>query len=112
MIRGNFREGNTFVIIENDHNRVTGDGTGMLFEQVNVWEREPGGPWTELFVWDCAEWREPWTAAFEAILGVIAKVAAGLPIEAIGGSGGDDDEDEAPEVPEDPDRRADCVDLN
>lgn len=78
-VRGNFWDGDAFVIIENDYNRVTGDKTDDLFEQVNVFERHnPAGGWVEVFVWDAAEWRESWNEAFEAILGVIARVATGV----------------------------------
>jgi hypothetical protein len=66
-------------------NRVTGDKDDNLFMQVNVYEKRPPGEegevWREIFVWDCVEWREESSCAFEAILGVIAKVAAGVLVE-------------------------------
>lgn len=81
-VRGNFWDGETFVIIENDKNRVTGDKGDNLFTQVNVYERNSSDwDWVEILVWDCLEWRELGNCAFEAIMGVIAKVAAGAPIE-------------------------------
>jgi hypothetical protein len=79
---GNFFDGETFVIIENDMNRVTGDKDDNLFMQVNVYEKaQDSDNWVEILVWDCVEWREEGSCAFEAILGVIAKVAAGVPVQ-------------------------------
>jgi hypothetical protein len=81
-VRGNFWDGETFVIIENDKNRVTGDKDDNLFMQVNVYEFVEHN-WREIFVWDCVEWREEGNCAFEAIIGVIAKVAAGILVEPV-----------------------------
>ena len=81
-VRGDFWDGETFVIIENDLNRVTGDKNDELFAQINVYERaQDSDNWVEIVMWDCEEWREPCNAAFEAIVGIIAKVAAGVRIE-------------------------------
>lgn len=78
-VRGNYVDGNTFVVVENDRNRVTaeGDKGSPFFSQVNVYMRK-NARWVEVIAWDCVEWQEQGNEAFEAILGVIAKVAAGV----------------------------------
>lgn len=80
-IQGNFYEGNAFIIVENDMNRVTAEGTGPFFDQVNVYERIDDSWWDEILVWDAAEWREGAGEAFEAIIGVISRVVGGVRIE-------------------------------
>ena len=80
-LRGNYYDGNAFIIIENDMNRVTAEGTGPFFDQVNVYERVDDVEWDEIVMWDCMEWREKGGEAFEAILGVIARVAGGVRVE-------------------------------
>ena len=80
-VRGNYHEGPVFVIAENDMNRVTAEGDGPFFSQINVYERIDNEWWDEIIVWDSAEWREAGGEAFEAIIGVIAKVIGGDRIE-------------------------------
>jgi hypothetical protein len=83
MIRANYRSGNLFVIVENDTTRVTAEGTAPFFEQVSVWSKTTDRhQWAEEITWDEAEWREKGNEAFEAILGAIAKVAAGKAVRA------------------------------
>ncbi len=88
-ILSNYHDGNLFVVVENDTTRVTAEGTAPFFDQISVWSKATkvydGGitdVWTEEIVWDQAEWREKSNEAFEAILGVIAKVVAGQTVKA------------------------------
>ena len=80
-IRGNYFDGNAFVIAENEMNRVTAEGTAPFFDQINVYERVDDVEWDEIIVWDSAEWREEGGEAFEAILGVIAKIVGGARVK-------------------------------
>lgn len=81
-IRANFKDSGTFVIVESDTNRVTADGSGLEFQQVNLLHRRNSTcPWIELVAWDAAEWRTPGSEAFEAIIGIIAKIVAGVEVD-------------------------------
>lgn len=83
-VRANFWDGPTFVIVETDTNRVTADGEvreGTLLQQVNLlYRRNSTCPWIELVAWDAEEWQIPGGGAFEAIIGVIAKIVAGFEV--------------------------------
>lgn len=84
-IRANFRDGDTFVIAETDTNRVTVDSVPTeerpLMEQVNVLHRKDSShEWVEVAAWDVEEWQTPGNEAFEAIMGAIAKVVAGVEV--------------------------------
>lgn len=83
-VRANFWDGPTFVIVETDTNRVTADGEvreGTLLQQVNLLHRRNSTcPWIELVAWDADEWQTPGGGAFEAIIGVIAKIVAGVEV--------------------------------
>lgn len=80
-VRANFRDGDTFVIVESDTNRVTADGGDLVFQQVNLLHRRNSShEWVEVAVWDVDEWRTPGSEAFEAVIGVIAKVTAGIEV--------------------------------
>lgn len=82
LLDGNRTEGEVFVVIESERNRVTAEGEGWEFSQVNLWHRKHvTAPWEELIVWADDEWRTPGSEAFEAILGVIAKIVAGEVID-------------------------------
>lgn len=74
------------VIVESPYNRVVavGEADDVLCNHVRVDARigTPKGPrWEEILYWDHAEWEERGTEAFEAIMGVIKKVAAGVKVE-------------------------------
>lgn len=86
MIKANYRNYvGEFVIIENDTTCVVADADiankdkSLEFGYVRVLTRDDSVPtgWSEILYWDAPEWREAGSEAFEAILGVIAKVAAG-----------------------------------
>lgn len=83
-IRANFFDGHTFVIVETDTDRVTAEGEireGVLLQQVNLLHRKNSShEWVEVVAWDADEWQMPGGGAFEAILGVIAKVVAGVEV--------------------------------
>jgi len=80
-VRANFMDGETFVVAESDTNRVTADGGELEFQQVNVlYRRNSSHEWIEVAVWDAEEWRTPGGKAFEAIMGVIARVVAGVEV--------------------------------
>lgn len=84
-VKANFRDGDTFVIAETDTNRVTVDSAPTeerpLMHQVNVLHRQNSShEWVEVAVWDADEWQTPGSEAFEAIMGVIAKVVAGVEV--------------------------------
>lgn len=80
-VRASFKDGNTFVIVETDTNRVTADGGGTEFQQVNLLHRRNSShEWVEVAAWDADEWRTPGSEALEAILGVIARVVAGAEV--------------------------------
>ena len=84
LLDAKFHDGDKWVVIESTHNRVTAEGRGVLFEQVNLYYRNDlDAPWIEIIAWDCAEWREAGMEAFEAILGVIAMIVAGEQIESV-----------------------------
>jgi hypothetical protein len=83
-VRANFMDGETFVVVESDTNRVTAEGVireGFLFQQTNLFHRRNSShEWVEVTAWDADEWQTPGGGAFEAILGVIAKVVAGVEV--------------------------------
>ncbi len=78
-IRANFRDGDTFVILETETNRITADGGDQNFRQVNLLYRQNSShEWVEITAWDADEWRSSAGGVFEAIIGAIAQVAAGV----------------------------------
>lgn len=80
-VRANFIDGETFVLVETDTNRVTAEGGNLQFQQVNLLHRRNSShQWIGVAAWDADEWRTPGSEAFEAILGVIAKVVAGVEV--------------------------------
>jgi hypothetical protein len=84
-IRANFRDGETFVIVESDTNRVTVDSVPTeerpLMQQVNVLHRRNSShEWVEVTAWDVEEWETSGSEAFEAIIRSIARVTAGVEI--------------------------------
>lgn len=86
--RANFKDGETFVIVESDTNRVTVDWVSTeerpLMQQVNVLHRRNSShAWVEVTAWDVDEWQTPGSEAFEAIMGVIAKVVAGVDVRGV-----------------------------
>lgn len=85
--RGNFKDGDTFVIVETETNRVTVDWVPTeerpLIEQINLLHRKNSTyEWIEIAVWDAKEWQIPGSEAFEAIMGAIARVIAGVEVTA------------------------------
>lgn len=79
MTRGNYRnEVGEFVVVENGLQRVVAAGVPgeALFGYVRLQECQKE-KWEELIYWDSTEWHEASSEAFEAILGIIAKVAVG-----------------------------------
>jgi hypothetical protein len=83
--RANFRDGDRFVIVETDTNRVTIDvmpAAGRpLMQQAHVLHRRNSShEWVEVATWDADEWQTPGNGAFEAIIGVIAKITAGIEV--------------------------------
>ena len=86
-VRANFRDPNwddAFVIVESDTNRVLVEGEvreGLLAQQVTLLHRRNSShEWIEVAAWDADEWQTPGSGAFEAILGAIAKVIAGMEV--------------------------------
>lgn len=80
--RANFMDGETFVIVESDTNRVTADSPGLVFEQINLLHRRTSShEWVEVTAWDVVEWQATDSGAFEAIIGVIAKIVAGVEVK-------------------------------
>jgi hypothetical protein len=84
-IRANFEDGETLVIVETDTNRVCVDWVPTeerpLMQQVNLLYRKNSTcPWIEVAAWDVEEWQTPGSEAFEAIIGAIAKVTAGVEV--------------------------------
>ena len=81
MVRANFWDEGAFVVVENQTNRVVADSDGPTFNQVNLMHRrDPSQPWVEVTAWCDDEWRTSGNEAFEAILGAIAMVAAGVEV--------------------------------
>jgi len=83
--RANFKDGTAFVVIETETNRVSVDWMPTeerpLMEQVNLLHRKNLTlPWVEVTVWDAKEWQTPGSEAFEAIMGVIAEIIAGVEV--------------------------------
>ena len=69
-------------VVKSKHNDVVaeGDGDSPYFDRVRVYGKDASGGWAEILYWDSAEWREEVNGAFEAILGVIARVASGVEV--------------------------------
>ena len=80
-MRANFRDGDTFVIVETDTNRVTADGNDdVTFQQVNLLHRKNSShEWVEVTSWDFGGWA-PTSEDFKVIIGAIAKVIAGIEV--------------------------------
>lgn len=82
--RANYVDGDSFVIVENDTNCVTADGEmreGLLIQQINLFHRKNSShEWVEIATWDSDEWQTPGSRAFEAVIGAIAKVVAGIEV--------------------------------
>lgn len=77
MITGNFFDGEEYVVIQNDTTRLTtSGGPGPNFDQATLY-RKWGHHWEEEMAWDSVEWREPVHEGFEAIMGIIGRIAAG-----------------------------------
>ena len=58
-LRGKFFDGDQYVIVESDHNRVSAGGDDLTFQQVNLYHRPNiEADWREVVVWDCAEWQD------------------------------------------------------
>lgn len=83
-VRANYVDGDSFVIVENDTNCVTTDSEmreGLLIQHVNLFHRKNSShEWGEIAAWDSSEWQTPGSGAFEAIIGTIAKVVAGIEV--------------------------------
>ncbi len=83
-VRANFMDGETFVIVENDTNRVLVEGEvreGLLAQQVTLLHRKNScHEWVDVAAWDADEWQTPGSGAFEAIMGAIAMVVAGIEV--------------------------------
>lgn len=73
----------TYVVVESGTNRVTASGADpCTFDQVTVWHRASAtDAWTEVATWDQEEWQTTGTKAFDAILGAIGEVAAGVEVK-------------------------------
>lgn len=78
-VRANFMDGGTFVIAESDTNRVTADGLGLAFGQVNLlYRKDSSYEWELVVAWNATTGVRP--RDVETIMRAIAKIVAGVEV--------------------------------